>query len=241
MATLLELRNRIRQRTDNEHSGSEFVTDAELTQLINKSRNELFGILVQAGLHSTPESETTITQDGSAAYALPDDMFAIQAVFHDYGTGAPRRLSRHDHRVRASTQSYAHSTTYRVKGYRTDAQIEFNPRADNGDYIVVYVAAPTDLSADGDTVDGILGWEEYIVLDVSVDVMMKEGVPGEMIDRMLAMKNEMAARIKREANMRDLSENHTVADVRMRNVGSLIDEFGFIPGDYYVRGFRGRF
>lgn len=231
MATLSELILRIKQRTDNEHAGSSFVSESELTGLINKSRNALFGMLVLSGLDSVPESETTISANGSRNYDLPDDYFQVVAVFRVEGD-LYQRLERHNSRHYPGL-NMSHATSYRVYGYKTDAKIEFSPIPGAGDYLVRYIAAPTDLAADDDVVDGVLGWEEYIVADVAIDVLIKEGAPPHIISNLKTQKAEMIARIQTEAANRDAAENFSVQDVRYRE--SVYE----LPGGYGVRGYRG--
>lgn len=237
MSTLANIRLRIKQRSDNEHTGSSFVSDSELDGLINKSRQELFGLLLLNGLNSVPETSYEITADGSETYDLPDDFVTAMSVYRIEG-GNHIRLVRHDARHHPNTEVKGDASTYRIWGYKTDAVIQFSPIPTSGTYKVRYVAAPTDLAADGDIVDGVLGWEEYIVVDVAIDVLIKEGAPPHIINELKGQRREMVQRIEREAAMRDMSENYSIQDTRARS-DELRDYMGYLPGDYRVRGYRG--
>lgn len=229
MATLAQIRTRIRQRSDHEHTGEELVTDLEINQLINKSRLELFGLLVHSGLHSVPETEFTIISDGSETYALPEDFYAVQGVFRN-DNGYFYRLIRHSSADKPHRDVRAHAFSYRIYGYMTDAVIEFIPRTSStvtDNYVVRYIAAPAELTLDTDVVDGVLGWEEYIVVDVVIDILMKEGLDPEYF---MAKKGQLLARIRREASDRDLLETHQVRNTRNSLSDSLFDDQGRLPG-----------
>lgn len=230
--TLLGLRTRIRQRTDTEHTtgdDDEFMTDTELNQLINKSYRRLFGLLVKSGLQSVAETMTTITGTGAALYALPDDFLAVQDVYRVEGSHRPR-LGRHNPRHRPSPANVGIASTYRTFGTGANAQIELSPRPGSGTYEVYYIAIPTALAADGDTVDGVIGWEEYIVVDCAIHVLSKIGLPTQ---DMRLEKAGLEREIAEEAAMRDLHESVHIVDVRARSgLEGLADQYGFLPGGY---------
>lgn len=223
--TLSTLRTRIKQRSDQEHSGSQFVTDSELNGLINTSYAELYGHLVRSGLHMA-ESTSSITADGrTTAYALPADFYSVLAVFRVDG-GYRYRLPRHDLRHKPSTTDFGDAGSYRVIG----TGVEFSPRPRTGTYEVVYVPLPTTLAADGDTVAGVLGWEEYIVVDCAIKVLQKEESDVRVL---LGERERLLARIQDEAAAREMTETFAVAITRP-------DEVSIDPGSEYSRsGFRG--
>jgi hypothetical protein len=236
LVTLGEIKTRIRQRTDNEHSGEDFVTDDELTQLIRKSYFELFALLVKAGLHSVPEAPVlNITADGRLNYLLPDDFYSVIDVYR-INNGTKIRLRRHNARTRPDNINVGEANTYRVYGQSEDARLEFYPNPQSGEYEFYYIAIPEPLVDDADELDGVLGWEEYIVADVSVDVLTKEGVDTKYLQ---FKKAEMTLRIQEESSMRDMHESTHVASVRRYGGenGSLVDEYGYLPGGH--RGVRG--
>lgn len=199
------LRTRIRQRSDNEHTGSSFVTDTELTQLINTSYQELYGHLVRAGLHMN-ESVGTITADGSGTYQMPTDYYSILGVFRIEG-GNKYRLARHSVRHRVGTGQTGTATSYRIVG--TD--VELSPRPLSGDYEIIYVPVPGELEDDDDLMDGVLGWEEYVVIDVAIKVLQKEESD---VTTLLRERERLLLRIQEEAAAEEMTESWTVADVR---------------------------
>ncbi len=208
---LSAIRTRIRQRTDNEHTGSSFVTDSELTGLVNVSYSELYGELVRAGLHMS-ESVQTVTATGASTYALNSDLFAVIGVFRVDGTHRSR-LVRHSVRHRPDTSVKGPASSYRVIG----TTVTFHPLPVSGTYEVVYVPVPGTLSADADTVEGILGWEEYLVLDVSIKVLDKEETDAR---HLRAERERLLARIRDEAALEEMSEGSYIDNVRSRNSGT---------------------
>lgn len=221
--TLATLRTRIRQRSDNEHTGHAFVTDAELNQLINTSFNELYGLLVRAGLHRA-ESTDTITADGSDSYALPADFYAVLGVFRldgNYRTMLPM----HDLRYRGNSDVYGSATSYRVMG----SAVTLLPKPQTGTYELWYIPIPGDLTADDDTVDGVLGWEEYLVIDCAIKVLQKE----ESDTRDLKEDRErIYRRIQDEAASVEATEGWRIANVRGGSSGAL-SEGNYTAGSGY--------
>ncbi len=237
--TLSQLRTRIRQRSDNEYADGEFVTDAEILGLINVSHKHLFGMLVESGLHTVEETVYDVSPDGSLTYALPDDCFAVSGVFRaESGYYIP--LSRHDQRTfpRDATEIIAWS--YRTHGALESAVIELNPRASTGTYKIRYVGVPDDLSDDADSIEGVIGWEEWIVLDVAGKILMKEKI-WEAVDRLQGRQDKLTLKIEAQAYQRDMQNATSVQDIRKR-ANSLFDDQGFLPGGYRgVRGYWGSF
>lgn len=224
LVTLTELRTRVRQRSDNEHTGSAFVTDTEITQLLNTSYQELYGNLVRSGLH-TSETTYSITATGAAAYDLPSDFYALIGVWY-VDSGYRRRLGRHSVRHRVGTTQTGVACTYRFKG----GDLELAPRPTGGTYELVYIPQPALLSAGSDVVDGVLGWEEYLVVDAAIKVLQKEESDVRVL---LGERERLLARIQDEAAAAEQLESWTVDNVR----GSSQDVDGYFNGDR--RGYTG--
>jgi hypothetical protein len=225
--TLANLRTRIRQRTDTENSG--FVTDAELTQLINTAYKELYGLLVRKSLQRA-ESVETITADGSESYDLPDDFLGLIGVYRNWGEHTTP-LERFPDKFRPGTRE-GDALMYRL----VNESIVLYPRPSGGTYDLVYIPVPEDLSVDTDTLEGVLGWEEFVVIDAAINVLAKE----ESDTRMLEMKRaRILQRIEDEANVVEFTETPRILNVNEtwrrpvdpasadRLVPADIDEWGF--------------
>lgn len=235
MPTLLQLRTRIRQRTDNVHTG-DYVEDDELDQLINTKVLELYELLVLEGLHraeSTQIINPASTSPAASSYPLNNDVFAVMGVWAQVSTQEPGRyLTRHDHRVMPNPYTPADADTYRVIG----ATIEFNPCPTSGVYTIRYVPIPAELVADGDTFDGALGWDEWIVIACSIDVLDKEDGDPNTIMRLENRLARQAQRIKRAAQNQEMSEYPSIAKVRASSFDDVV-----MPGDFSTKGWRGLF
>ena len=88
--TLLELRNRSRQRAD--MVNSKFVTDAELNTYINASYAELYDLLIASRGENyfvlSYNFTTSINQD---TYALPADFYKLMGV--DFVTSSTQAIT----------------------------------------------------------------------------------------------------------------------------------------------------
>jgi hypothetical protein len=225
--TLTELISRIRQRSDNEHTGSTFVTDAEITRLINVSYAELYGHLIRWSLNMVEELET-ITATGAANYDLPSDFYSLVAVFRVSGDNRIR-LERHSSRHRLGATPSGEASTYRV----INNTIEFYPRPSGGTYEVVYVPVCGQMAAPDDTMDGVLGWEEYVVIDCAIHILDKE----ESDTRQhRADRDAILKRIEDEATAAEMNESWVVESDRGYGGESLLRDLSDITG---YRGYRG--
>lgn len=223
MATLLEIRTMAFQRANMEYDAGvqdedRFVTNAEIDREINKGYKELYGYLIRHGMHRA-ETVYSIAADGSASYALPADLFAILTV-HRIQDGIGCLMHRHDVRQRPRTDlGGAPASTYRVVG----STMVFDPVPSSGDYEVRYVPVPGTLSADSDTMDSVLGWEEYVVLYVAVKLLQKEGSHNAAAALKSDMR-ELLVRIQDEAQAAEMSEGTVVQNVRTMS--------HHVPGDF---------
>lgn len=200
-----------------------FVTDTETNRLINLAYKELYGHLVRHGMHRS-EAVETITATGASSYSLPATFFALLTV-HRVEDGIGYALSRHDHRTRPRTDmGDLPANTYRIVG----SSITFDPLPESGTYEVRYVPVPGTLSADGDTVDGVLGWEEYLVLYVAAKLLQKEG-SYQAAAALQSDARALLARIQDEAQAAELSEGTVVQNVRTMSDG-------YVPGDFVTGG-----
>lgn len=199
--TLAQLITRIRQRTDTEES--EFVTDAEITQLINTSYKELYGLLVRASLHRAEEVETVAT-NGAASYALPADFFSLIGVYRTYDQDKVP-LDRFPDKFRPGART-GDATMYRVVGN----DLVLYPKPSSGSYDVVYIPLPTELEVAADELDGVLGWEEFVVLDCAINVLEKEGSNTTTLER---KRDMILRRISDEAQLVEFTQTPKIQDV----------------------------
>lgn len=196
-----------------------FVQTAEVNDLINTAYKELYGHLIRHGMHRA-ETVYTVTATGATTYALPVDFWALLAVHQVDDSGRRYMLSRHDHRNRPDTSYNADACSYRI----VNTTLELSPIPLTGSYEVLYVPIPGTLTADDDEVDGVLGWEEYVVCYVAMKLLQKEGSH----DQANQLKHDMVAvlqRIQDEGQAAEMDAGNKVANTRW---GSKVG----LPGDY---------
>lgn len=199
--TLLQFRNRVRDRAD--LVADMFVTDATLNQWINDSISELYDLLLQASedwyVVSTP---VTVTSPASS-FSAPAGMIRFHGLDRDIGGGKYEPIKRGVFRERL---------TYTERRYVLTKQtlLLFPATSAPGSYVAWYTPAFTTLAADGDSFDGVNGWEEYVV----VDVAMKARVKGEEeAGDLMTAKALLRGRIQTMAGTRDASEPPRIVDV----------------------------
>jgi hypothetical protein len=202
------------------------ITNTEANRVINLGYKELYGYLVRHGMHRAEETQT-ITTDGSTTYDLAVGLYAILTVHRVDSDDSAFRLPRHDVRFRIpTTVGVGVTSSYRVVG----STIELNPPTEDETVEVKYVPVPDELSDDADELDGVLGWEEYVVLYAAVKFLQKEG----SMNAARALQNDMAIlldRIKTEARTVEQTEGVVIQRTRADTLGVV-----GLPGGYTSGG-----
>lgn len=188
-----------------------FVTDAELNSWITAALAELHDLLV--GVDSEYLiSQTTITANGSASYALPADFYKLKKV--DYalvGTnGAYRdvpRVSMADAN-RFTQVPFGTSWTYGDGGpWRCrveNGNLLLYPQSSAGTLVVRYYPCAPQPASDVETFDVLNGFDEYLVADCCLRIAMKrEDDPGPWF----AIKRDMKQRVESMGADRDMADS----------------------------------
>ena len=207
--TLLQLRTRARERSDMVNSS--FVTDSELNGYLSASYAELYDLLVQSGLvYYTPTTQT-ITANGNESYALPADYYGTIRVDRQIG-GDYFPLSEYMITERHKYENLSgEADVYSPQG----ANLSLLPAPSGGTYRHIYIPAPVDLGdsssvTDSTTIDGVSGWEEYIIADAARKMLQKEESSTVAIERDLT---RLRARIEEAAQNRAWATPRRVSDV----------------------------
>lgn len=185
--TLSSLRTWARELADVESDPN--IGDSELTALANRHLTEVYDALVNAGPPEYYAASTTVTTvAGTTLYALPVDFRTLLDIY-----------------------SHESETDLRLVHPMGNGQ--------RGRYVaptgvwtctVEYVPAAAMLVADGDTFDGVSGWEELIVNLMARDVMVKrESDPSVIINTI----DRLQARISVRARSRDRGHPKYTTDV----------------------------
>lgn len=218
--TLANLRLQARQRAD--MVNSQFVTDSEFNQYISDSYAELYDLLVskfQDYYVKNPPLSVTINTGNTID--LPADFYKLSGVDRaltgdgDFYTLRP--FTFEDRNARRSATRFRGlypAIRYRIYGN----QILLSPDDQAvGTYRVWYIPRFTALVNDSDTVDGVNGWELYIVTDAAIKALTKEESDASAL---MQMKMALLKRIEDMAANRDAGEPGRVTDVSLHNFDS---------------------
>ena len=185
--SLGDLREWARQLSDTENDSN--ITDAELTALVNRHLCEVYDRLVDAGPADYYASTSQITtENGTHAYALHGTFRNLVSVYVRESSDERRQLFPMPDSARGRFKAPTGEWT---------VDVEFIP-------------VPTELEEDGDTFDGVSGWEELIANLVARDVMVKrESDPGVVMANIARLE----ARITARSRSRDKGQPKRVNDL----------------------------
>lgn len=223
MATTLslsQLRTAVRQRADMQNlSGiytNSFIKDPELDSYINQSYFELYDLLVQKyGDNYYVVPYTFVTDGTSQMYTLPADFYkllgaevALSNTNDSWVTIKPFNFIDRNRYAVPNFQSFYGITNLRYRLNGNDLWL--TPIAQAGqNFRIWYVPRLQTLDDDADTVDGISGWTEYIIIDAAIKCMQKEESD---VSVLAAQKMAMIQRIEAAAENRDAGSPATVSD-----------------------------
>lgn len=232
--TLTNFQSDIRLRVDIA-STSDRLSDAQLTRLINKSKDNLVAVVqshgggewywADADFIEMSANVDTINIPSSLNSGGPGDFHKLlKLAWIDSYTLAgdvavPDSTARLYPLMRESVDGFANTTEsnagawsagnlpkYRIYGNIIKFSIE--PTAAVGLYML-YQYIPSDLSAGGDTLTHGPSWDEWIVLDVCAKLDRRDGMDATPF---LAERAAVEARIKSELAERDEWGLHQVRD-----------------------------
>ncbi len=224
--TLLELQTAVRQRAD--MVNSTFISDSELTSYINQSYFELYDLIVtKYGNNYYAAQPYQFTTDGTNQfYDLPANFYKLLGVDlalsnsqDSFVTLKPFNFIERNRYSVPNFQSFYGVTNmrYRIQ----DDQLWLNPLPAAGQLIQLwYVPVMVTLSAPTDTVQGVSGWTEYIIVDAAIKCLQKEESD---VSVLMAQKQALITRIDYAAENRDAGSPATVSDSRMAFDGGGFD------------------
>jgi hypothetical protein len=172
--SLLELRTWARQLSDTE--GDPNVTDAELTALANRHVADVYDRLVDSGPPDYFAATTQIvTTPGLIEYALGVDFRSLVNVYVRESPDERRQLLPMGQAARGLVRAPTGIWT---------VDVEFIP-------------TPPKLEDDGDTFDGVSGWEELIVHLMARDVAKKrDAVRPDLFESIARLEARIASRAR---------------------------------------------
>jgi len=235
--TLQYIRTMAKQRAD--RVNSQFVTDTEWNSYINASYKELYDLLIQKyGDDYYVASTYTWTTDGSSVlYPLPADFYKnllVEVALNPQDNNSWITL-RTFQRIQQNLWNYPNVYTfYGITNlrYRIDGNyLHIVPISTAGQTLRMwYAPRPAKLVQDTQIVDGVSGWEEYIIIDAARKCLAKEESDTTFL---LNEKAALIARIESAAENRNASDPERVSDSRMRNFAWSDDGSGWDIGQGY--------
>lgn len=187
--TLLQLRTWARELAGVE--GDPNIGDPELTALANRHLTEVYDALVDAGpadYYASTSSPVTILA-GTSTYPLAADF---------------RTLLEVNVTVSSTEQRLIHPMRNGERG-------RYQVPTTAGTFTYDYVPTPSPLVADGDTFDGVSGWEELIANLMARDVMVKRDDNNVAV--VLNTIDRLQARITSRARSRDRGHPKYTSDL----------------------------
>lgn len=184
--SLLQLRTWARQLSDTENDPN--ITDVELTALANRHLPEVYDRLVDAGTPDYFAATTTLaTSPGIASYPLEVDFRNLVNVYVRETGGHLRSLLPMPHNARGSFTAPLAAATLELE----------------------YIPVPPTLENDGDTFDGVSGFEELIANLMARDVMAKrESDPSIVMNNIANLEQRITSR----ARARDKGQPKRIVD-----------------------------
>ena len=210
--TLSDLKTRARDQAD--MTDSDFIDDTELTFYLNSSYTELYDLLVSKFEDYYVAAPTSFTiSSGASTYSLPSDFYKLRGV--DYLLSGTDYVPLQKFNFANRNQNTAlHSMYRRVPkvSYRIVGNTLYIEPAANapGSYRLWYTPAATLMSSDSDTVNGVNGWEEYIVVDTAIKMLAKEESSTTQLER---QRERLLQRIDVMAQNRDYDQPESITDV----------------------------
>jgi hypothetical protein len=225
--TLANMRLEAQQRMDRIYFGN--ITTQEWNSMISQSYKELYDIIVQKFgddyYSAVPYTYTTTGQIDpvyqAQVFPLPSDFYKLLGVEVALNPQDPNSwvtLKKFEFIQRNLWNFPNVYTFYGITNlrYRLNGNnLYIVPICSAGQTIRIwYAPRPSQLFNDTDIIDGISGYEEYVIADVCAKGMIKsEEDPGPF----LLQKAALLKRIEDAAENRDIGEPERVSDSKTRN------------------------
>lgn len=215
--TLLQLRTEVRALTDT--ADDEHASDAIVNVWINQGIAELWRKLVNVSAYRYAVQDTITTVAGTNTYDLEDDFLSILSIWRVSGTQRIplQNINPVEAPYRSSDVSMRGLPRYWIPGGGIDGSgtaIYFDPDPGANTYGYWYIQTAQLLDADGDTFDGICGYEDWVVLYTALRVFIRQQDPEQVgvIQEMARIESSITA----SAARRDVGHAPRIADVRPR-------------------------
>lgn len=222
-STLGTIRREAQQRTDMVNSN--FISTEEWNAYINASYYELYDILVQkfGDDYFVARPYTYTTGSNQTLYPLPVNFYKLLGVEVQLNTGNPDSWVTLKKFQFIDRNRWSYPNVYTFYGitnlrYRVNGNnLMIVPIGQAGQTVRIwYVPRQRLLINDGSIVDGVSGWEEYIIVDACIKAWNKQESDTSVF---MAQKQALLKRIEEAAENRDPGEADHVSDSKSLNYG----------------------
>lgn len=215
-ATASVIMTDVRRLTDTENDAN--IADAYLLTLIDRSYNKLYRqIATQYESFFDTEDTSKSLVVGQRTYALASDLMHLKGVDIVVGTdripikrfsfGDRGSLSNDPRIIRYDADRY--QTHYRYKTEANNLRIDPLPESTE-QLIMTYVPKPTRITSSSDTFDVIAGFDDFILYDAAIQVMMRqERDPAPYV----AMRQDALNQVIQTVSPREVADPVNVRDV----------------------------
>ncbi len=198
-----------RRRSDTENDTH--IADAEIYEYMSNWLAELHELLIGSGL-AYAEKTKTIVSTGANKYPLGSDVLSIIRVDHVASADDVRPVVEIDvrdiHRV-----SRTHQERALFFRHVQDNLHLYPPPLSGQVYEVIYWPVAATLTTMTDVVDGISGWEDFIVTGAVMDILAKQSRLeewGVQDKRMNDRATGLRARIQKAALQRGMGQTRSL-------------------------------
>lgn len=205
-----DLRTRIRDRFE---LYSDQVADSVLTTWINEANQKLAGILLKFNDNWSLSEDTQNIVAGTKSYSLPADCWRVLRV--DVKDSSDQFITMEPYAISEET-ALDYNNVVGVGQYRylvSGSNIRMSPlptySITNG-LRVLYNANPALLVDDTDTLDGVSGFENYIILECGIKANQRFAT--DDYQSLIVERSDMEKFIKSLANSKDTGNPSRVRD-----------------------------
>ncbi len=213
--TVATIRTRAKDRSD--MTNRNFVSDSEWITYIDSGYKELYDILVSKYEDWYTISTTFSVPSGASVYSLPANFYKLRGVDRTDGSLSsedgfyPLQMFNFQDRNRDNILTRYGSVVGNVQYRIIKDSLMFTPKDKApGNYRIWYVPRAPDLTLTTDTIDGVNGWEEYVVLVAAIKALTKEESDTQSLEMEKMMLKQ---RIENMSANRDAGQTERVADV----------------------------
>lgn len=205
---------------------STFLTDTEVSRLVNLQIGELYDLLVEARGHEFyATSDTIAIAAGTAAYNLPDDFYQLLALNLEWVDDDHEPVDPLNHQGDIWRYADIEWQRWSAKGYRLrGSQIDIYPTPSSAvtarlHYVPVFTDLPIvvgEATTFEGEFDGVNGWEKLVVLGVAIEMLeIEEKGSGATLREAFERQYERIASLAAD---RDAAAEVQVRDVSDRRV-----------------------